>query len=93
MHFEIFGNRGQHKLHRSEKMITNLEYFGWWSKEDVLLINTWKLFCGPQFLGILVVEFGVGKFFRAPMIPRLRISFFCWAAPVPVGPNCRCPAG
>lgn len=43
-------------------MITNLKYFGWWSTEDLLLIVTWKLFCGPQFLGIWVVEFGAGKF-------------------------------
>ena len=57
-------------IHRSEKMITNLEYFRWWSTEDVFLIVTWKLFCGPQFLGIRVVEFSAGKFFRAPMIPK-----------------------
>lgn len=51
-------------------MVTNVEYFGWWSTEDILIIVTWKLFCGPQFLGIWVVEFGAGKFFPALMIPK-----------------------
>jgi len=58
-----------------------------------LLIVTWKIFADlNSYASISVVELGAGKFCCAPR-GRLRISFFCWAASVPVGPNFRSPAG